>query len=240
MIFTIVGLGYVGLSLSVLLSTKYEVLALDIDQNKIDLINKRVSPIKDKEIEEYFSNRKLNLKATNDKIESYKKSDYIIICTPTNYDPIEGSFDTKSVETVIREINQINKESLIIIKSTIPFGFTDKMKLKFKNNNILFSPEFLRESKALYDNLYPSRIIVGDDSLKSDQFAKALADCAIEESEKIPILSMKSREAEAVKLFSNTYLAMRIAYFNELDSFAEVNDLSTQNLISGIGKDKRI
>ncbi len=240
MIFTIVGLGYVGLSLSILLSTKHKVLAFDIDQNKVDLVNEGISPIKDRDIKEYLKNQKLNLKATNDKIESYAKSDHIIICTPTNYDPVEGSFDTNSVESSIKEIKAINKDALIIIKSTIPFGFIKKMRTKFKCDNIIFSPEFLRESRALYDNLYPSRIVVGDETKEAENFAKTLADCAIKNSREIPILCMKSDEAEAVKLFSNTYLAMRISFFNELDSFAEANDLSSQNLIDGTSHDPRI
>ena len=240
MIFTIVGLGYVGLSLSILLSSKYEVLGFDIDQNKIDQVNNRVSPVEDKEIKEYFKSERLNLKATNNKQNCYEKSDCIIICTPTNFDPIKGSFDTNSVENTIKDINAINKEALIVIKSTIPFGFTNKMRTKFNSNNILFSPEFLRESKALYDNLYPSRIIVGDDTTKAESFANIMADCALKDSKEIPVLTMKSREAEAVKLFSNTYLAMRISFFNELDSFAEVNNLSSKKLITGISHDHRI
>ena len=240
MIFTIVGLGYVGLSLSILLSTKHKVLAFDIDQGKIDSVNHRISPINEIEIHEYLKNQKLNLKATNDKIECYEKSDHIIICTPTNYDPIKGSFDTNTVESTIKEIKAINKKALIIIKSTIPFGFTDKMRTKYECDNIIFSPEFLRESRALYDNLYPSRIVVGDNTKEAENFAKTLADCALKNSKEIPILCMKSGEAEAVKLFSNTYLAMRISFFNELDTFAESNDLLSQNLIAGISNDPRI
>ena len=240
MIFTVVGLGYVGLSLSILLSTRYKVLAFDIDQEKIDLLNNKVSPIKDVEIQEYLENKKLDLKATNNKKECYEKSNYIIICTPTNYDSIKGSFDTNSVENTIKEINAVNKEALIIIKSTVPFGFTNKMRTKFGSKNILFSPEFLRESSALNDNLFPSRIIVGDDTYQAENFAKILAECAQKNSKQIPILYMKSSEAEAVKLFSNTYLAMRISFFNELDGFAETNNLSTQKLIAGTSYDPRI
>ncbi len=240
MTFTIVGLGYVGLSLSILLSTKHEVLAVDINQKKIDLVNQKISPFKDREIQEYLKDQKLNLRATNNQLECYEKSNYIIICTPTNYNSIKGSFDTNSVENTIKEIRAINRDALIIIKSTIPYGFTNKMRSKFKCDNIIFSPEFLRESRALHDNLYPARIVVGDNTNEAKNFGKILADCAVKNSEEIPILFMKSSEAEAVKLFSNTYLAMRISFFNELDSFAEVNDLSSKKLITGISHDPRI
>ena len=238
MIFTIVGLGYVGLSLSILLSTKHKVLAFDIDQNKVDLVNEGISPIKDRDIKEYLKNQKLNLKATNDKIESYAKSDHIIICTPTNYDPVEGSFDTNSVESSIKEIKAINKDALIIIKSTIPFGFIKKMRTKFKCDNIIFSPEFLREGQALHDNLFPSRIIVGEQSKRAQQFADLLIEGA--QKKDVPLLFTKPTEAEAIKLFSNTYLAMRVAYFNELDTYAQTFGLSTRQIIEGVGLDPRI
>lgn len=240
MIFTIVGLGYVGLSLSILLSTKHKVLAFDIDQGKIDSVNHRISPINEIEIHEYLKNQKLNLKATNDKIECYEKSDHIIICTPTNYDPIKGSFDTNTVESTIKEIKAINKKALIIIKSTIPFGFTDKMRTKYECDNIIFSPEFLREGKALYDNLYPSRIVIGDKTIKGRQFAKLLTNSTYISKKKINIHLMESMEAEAVKLFSNTYLAMRVAFFNELDTFSEVNKVSSKDIISAVSDDPRI
>jgi UDPglucose 6-dehydrogenase len=237
---TVVGTGYVGLSLAVLLSQKHEVCALDIDPVKIDKINNRISPFKDNEIEKFLKERDLSLIATNNAADSYLKSQYVIIATPTNYDSETGSFDTSSVEKTILEIIQYNKDAVIIIKSTVPFGFTDNARKQFNTSKIIYSPEFLRESKALYDNLYPSRIIVGDFSKEADAFAKILLDCSNKKSKDVNIFLMKSNEAEAVKLFSNTYLAMRISFFNELDSFSEVNELSSLDVIKGISSDPRI
>tara|TARA_B100000795_G_C22744392_1_gene416707 strand:+ start:82 stop:1254 length:1173 start_codon:yes stop_codon:yes gene_type:complete len=237
---TVVGTGYVGLSLAVLLSQKHEVCALDIDPVKIDKINNRISPFKDKEIEKFLKERDLSLTATNNTADSYLNSQYVIIATPTNYDSETGSFDTSSVEKTILEILQYNKDAVIIIKSTVPFGFTDNARKQFNTSKIIYSPEFLRESKALYDNLHPSRIIVGDFSKEADAFAKILLDCSNKKSKDVNIFLMKSNEAEAVKLFSNTYLAMRISFFNELDSFSEVNELSSLEVIKGISSDPRI
>tara|TARA_B100001059_G_C17805737_1_gene569009 strand:+ start:88 stop:1260 length:1173 start_codon:yes stop_codon:yes gene_type:complete len=237
---TVVGTGYVGLSLAVLLSQKHEVCALDIDPVKIDKINNRISPFKDNEIEKFLKERDLSLTATNNTADSYLNSQYVIIATPTNYDSETGSFDTSSVEKTILEILQYNKDAVIIIKSTVPFGFTDNARKQFNTSKIIYSPEFLRESKALYDNLHPSRIIVGDFSKEADVFAKMLLDCSNKKSKDVSIFLMKSNEAEAVKLFSNTYLAMRISFFNELDSFSEVNQLSTLEVIKGISSDPRI
>jgi len=237
---TVVGTGYVGLSIAVLLSQQHEIYALDIDQEKIDKINNKISPIKDFEIEKYLREKPLNLVATNRSKESYLNSNYVVIATPTNYDSKTGSFNTESVETVISEILDCNNSATIIIKSTIPFGFTDKMRKRFSTNQIIYSPEFLRESKALYDNLYPSRIIVGDFSSAASTFAKILLDCSNLDYKDTEIFLMKSSEAESVKLFSNTYLAMRIAFFNELDSFSEVKGLSSSQLIKGISSDPRI
>jgi UDPglucose 6-dehydrogenase len=237
---TVVGTGYVGLSLAVLLSQKHEVCALDIDPVKIDKINNRISPFKDNEIEKFLKERDLSLTATNNTADSYLNSQYVIIATPTNYDSETGSFDTSSVEKTILEILQYNKDAVIIIKSTVPFGFTDNARKQFNTSKIIYSPEFLRESKALYDNLHPSRIIVGDFSKEADVFAKMLLDCSNKKSKDVSIFLMKSNEAEAVKLFSNTYLAMRISFFNELDSFSEVNELSTLEVIKGISSDPRI
>tara|TARA_B110000483_G_C18115585_1_gene511493 strand:- start:109 stop:1281 length:1173 start_codon:yes stop_codon:yes gene_type:complete len=237
---TVVGTGYVGLSLAVLLSQKHEVCALDIDPVKIDKINNRISPFKDNEIEKFLKERDLSLTATNNAADSYLNSQYVIIATPTNYDSETGSFDTSSVEKTILEIIQYNKDAVIIIKSTVPFGFTDNARKQFNTSKIIYSPEFLRESKALYDNLHPSRIIVGDFSKEADAFAKILLDCSNKKSKDVNIFLMKSNEAEAVKLFSNTYLAMRISFFNELDSFSEVNELSSLDVIKGISSDPRI
>ena len=236
----IIGTGYVGLSLAILISQKYEVIALDIDRNKVEQINNRKSPFKDKEIENYLENRNLKLTASLIKDNVYDRCDIIIVATPTNYDPIKGYFDTTSVQTSIQDINNKNKDALIVIKSTVPFGFTKKMRQVFNRSNIIFSPEFLRETKALHDNLYPTRIIIGDNSKQALKFAELLSECALKETSNIPILTMTSNEAEAVKLFANTFLAMRISFFNELDSFAEVNNLSTEKIISAIGKDERI
>ena len=236
----IVGTGYVGLSLATLISKKYEVIALDIDTKKVELINKKISPIKDKEIEDYLLNKKLKLKATISQEEAFLNADIIIIATPTNYDHIKDSFDTSSVEDVIGNIQIYNKTALIVIKSTIPIGFTDKIRSKYKNSNIIFSPEFLRESKALYDNLFPARIVIGGISEAAQEFAKILVESAIKNKDQIPVLFMSSKEAEAVKLFSNTYLAMRVAFFNELDSFSESNKLNTKKIIEGVSLDNRV
>ena len=237
---TIVGTGYVGMSLAVLIAQKYNVVALDISQEKVDLINKNKSPIKDEDIEYFLLKKKLMLKATLNMKEAYTDADYIIIATPTNFDIKTGKFDTSSVEKTISDSLSINKKSTIIIKSTIPLGFTDEMRSIFNKKDIIFSPEFLRESKALHDNLYPSRIVIGDDSAKSKIFGNILLNCSKKNADDVPIINMSSIEAEAVKLFSNTFLAMRISYFNELDSFAETRKLSSENIIKGISSDPRI
>ena len=235
---TVAGVGYVGLSLATLLSQDNEVIAYDIDNIKIDLINKRISPIKDKDIETFFKTKKLNLQATSDYKLAFKDSEYIIICTPTNYDKKTNEFDTTSVENVILKILKTNPSSTVVIKSTVPVGFTDKIKEQYKINSIIFSPEFLREGKALFDNLYPSRIIVGGETLKGIEFAKILKNASLKKNVEIKI--MKTAEAEAVKLFANTYLALRIAFFNELDTFAESKNLDSKNIIDGISLDSRI
>ena len=236
----VVGAGYVGLSLAVLLAQKYEVAALDISEDKINSIKNGRSPIKDNELEYYLQNKRLNLNATIDKHEAYSNADYIIISTPTNYDIEKGSFDTSTVEQVISDSLSFNSEALIIIKSTIPIGFTDSMRGKFNKSDILFSPEFLRESKALYDNLYPSRIVIGDNSEKALEFGNMLIDCSLKSENEVQLFDMDSREAEAVKLFSNTFLATRISFFNELDTFAETYNLSSKKIIQGVSSDPRI
>tara|TARA_B110000858_G_scaffold120375_1_gene137454 strand:+ start:91 stop:1263 length:1173 start_codon:yes stop_codon:yes gene_type:complete len=237
---SIVGAGYVGLSLAILISEYHEVYLLDVDEKKIDLINKKKSPINDKEILNYLSSKKLNLIATLNKNDAYDNSDFVIVATPTNYNHQLDSFDTSSVENVISDVLNINKNITIVIKSTVPFGFTDSLKEKYKSNNIFYSPEFLRENMALYDNIHPSRIIVGDTSNEAKIFGKILSDCAISNLNKSQIMYMTSKEAESVKLFSNTYLAMRISFFNELDSFAESNNLSSEKIIRGVSLDSRI